>query len=385
MSNTLTTVIPQILAKGLQSLRENTIMPHLVNTGHDSEAGERGSTITIPVPASVTTKAVSPSSTPATSADITTSSVTITMDQWYEAPFTLTDKDQMEIMKGFFPLQAQAAIKSLANHVDQALLNLYKDIYGKYGTPGTTPFASSTTDANQVRKILNQQLAPIDDRRIVLGPAAEANALDLRAFQDVSFSGDARSIIEGRLTRKLGFDWFMDQNVRDHTVGSLGGTTADPTTVDGVNAIGDSSLSANVGTTNALALKDGDIITIAGDTQTYVVTADTTCTAAGTATIPISPTLKVATSGAEVITLEGDGETSYPVNLAFHRDCIAFASRPLKDLSVANPNIFSMIDPISGISLRLEVDRQNKQDRWSFDILYGLAVVRPELGCRLHG
>ena len=384
MANTLTTVIPQILAQGLKALRENTIMPHLVNTGYETEAGERGSTITIPVPAAVTTKAVSPSANPGTSADITTSSVTITMDQWFEAPFTLSDKDQMQIMKGFFPLQAQEAVKSLANHVDQALLSLYKDIYGKYGTPGVTPFASSTTDSNQVRRILNTQLAPMGDRRMVLGPEAEANALDLRAFQDMSFSGNARTIIEGDLTRKLGFNWFMDQNVRDHTVGVLGGTGVD-TVCNGATAIASATLAVTVGASNAMALVDGDIITVAGDTQTYVVTADTAITHAGTGTIPISPTLKIATTGDEVITLEGSGQTTYPVNLAFHRDCMAFASRPLKDLSVANPNIFSMIDPISGISLRLEVDRQNKQDRWSFDILYGLAVVRPELGCRLHG
>ena len=387
MPNSLSHVIPQLLAQGLQTLRENSIMPLLVNRGYEKQAGEKGSTVKVPIPASVAVKDVAPSANPATSGDLAPTSVEITLDQWKEAPFTMTDKDMMEVMNGFFPMQAAEAIKALANYVDQDILSVaYKGIYGVSGVAGTTPFSVSTKEATNARTVLTNQLCPLGDRRFVMNADAEGNALNLRAFNDMNFAVSAADILAGKLAPKLGFSWFMDQNVREHVVGSLGGSSAGtPTLVNGVNAVGASTLNVTVGSSVNMSLKEGDIIRKAGDSQTYVVTAATAATAAASKAIPISPPLKVATTGNEEITLEGAGLISYPVNLAFHRDAIAFASRPLAAQSVANGNIFAAVDPLSGLTLRVEVTRQNKQDRWSFDILYGRKLIRAALGCRVHG
>jgi hypothetical protein len=43
------------------------------------------------------------------------------------------------------------------------------------------------------------------------------------------------------------------------------------------------------------------------------------------------------------------------------------------------------IDEVSGLSLRLEVSRQYRQVQWSFDALYGAAVIRPQLGVWIAG
>ena len=133
--------------------------------------------------------------------------------------------------------------------------------------------------------------------------------------------------------------------------------------------------------TNAAGLKEGDILTIAGDAQTYVVT-EAVSLAVGNTAVKIYPGLARATTGSEAVTVSG----SHVMNLAFHRDAIAFATRPLMDSANGLGNLIqSAVDPVSGLSLRLEVSREHKRTRFSYDILYGADVVRRELGCRIAG
>jgi len=47
--------------------------------------------------------------------------------------------------------------------------------------------------------------------------------------------------------------------------------------------------------------------------------------------------------------------------------------------------LITMTDPLTGLGLRLEVMRQNKQMLWEFDMLYGGLLVRPELAVRIMG
>lgn len=378
MSNSLAEVVPKILAQGLLALRENCVMPRLVNTDYGADARRKGSTIDVPIPSAVTAVAVTPSTADPANADIAPTSAQINLDQWYEAPFYLTDKEILESENGIIPMQASEAIKALANNVNGYLMGLYKGVYGVSGTAGTTPFATSTAEATEARKILNKQLAPLGDRRFVIDPDAESNALDLRAFQDMSFSGSAAAITEGQINRKLGFDWYMDQQVPTHTVTDF---TAGAVTVNGVHAVGATTISI-AKATNASLVATGDILTFAGDSQTYAVTADATLIV-GNTNVSISPPLKVATAGGEVVTKT----PTHVANLAFHRDAFAFASRPLEDTMAGQLGslVQSAVDPVSGLSLRLEVTRQHKQIRWAYDILYGGALVRKELAQRTLG
>ncbi|WP_029458242.1 P22 phage major capsid protein family protein [Solidesulfovibrio alcoholivorans] len=380
--NTLVEVVPQILAQGLLTLRQNCVMPRLVNSDFGSDAAKQGATIDIPVPSPVATNPVTPSYTPPDDAGVTPGTVPLPMDVWQEAPFFLSDKDMMEAMGGVIPMQAAEAVKGLANFVDSYLLGLYKGVYGFVGTAGTTPFGSDVKDATNARKVLNNNLAKPDMRRFVFDADAEANALNLRAFQDASWTGDAQAINEGKIVRKLGFDWFMDQNVPTHAAGSI--TTGMIAKAATAQALGAKSITCTTAaSTGACALKTGDVITFAGHDQTYVVTEDATQAAAATdVTVKIEPGLKKALAGSEAVTVKA----SHVANLAFHRDAIAFANRPLADSADGLGNIIqSAQDPVSGLSLRLEISRQHKRTRWSYDILFGAALVRPELACRVAG
>jgi hypothetical protein len=394
MANTLDAVFPRLLAQGLLALRGATVLPRIVNGDYSNMAAERGKNIDVPVPAAVTAQAVAPANTPPVTADIQPSYVQVPLTQWYEAPFYMTDQDIMNVMNGTLPMQVSEAVKSLAQQVNADIFGTYKDFYGFVGTPGTTPFstaaaysAQDTKPATDVRKILNKQLAPMNDRRFVLNPDAEAAALNLRAFQDQSWRGQGPALAEGQLARTLGFDWFMDQQVPTHAAGTQTGTV----TVNGANGVGvgstDGGLTGTLSVATAAASSTawvwGDIITLAGDTQTYVVLAPgLTLGASATGSANIAPALKVAQAGGAAITLAAP----HVVNLAFQRGAIAFASRPLADNTDGLGNrIMSQVDPISGLALRLEISREHKRTRWSFDVLYGMKVIRRQLGCRLAG
>jgi hypothetical protein len=356
------------------ALRGMNVMPRLVNSDFQGTAQERNQTINVPIPSAIEAQAVVPGPVPPSTADVAPTSVPIVLDQWFEAPFYLTDNDLMQAANGVIPMQASEAIKAIANKVNSFIMGQYKSFYSMVGTPGTTPFASDTKVLSDARKTLNKQLCPTGDRRLVLDLDAEGNAIVLPLFQQANTAGTATTQVEGVIGRKIGFDWYSDQQVATHTSTAL---TAGALTVNGVNAVGSKTVSL-AKATNASPLVKGDIITIAG--QQYGVTADVTL-AVGNTTVSIYPGLKAATAGGEAVTLAA----SHVVNMAFHRDAIAFATRPL--LEVTHPAVISQAatDPVSGLGLRLQITREYQRTRYAFDILYGGQVVRPELGTRVAG
>jgi hypothetical protein len=279
-------------------------------------------------------------------------------------------------MKGIIPMQASEAIKAVGNAVDNYVLGLYPAFYGYVGD-ATTPFDSTVQDVTEARKVLNNQLAPKGDRRMVVDPDAEAQALELSAFHQADQRGDQGGIIEGDIGRKLGFDWFMNQNVPTHTTGAVGTILVDEA---GDVAVGAKAMHMDGFTTKASV---GDIFTIAGDAQTYTVTAASDL-ATTDSDIEFEPGLKVALPDAdtnEAVTFKA----THVVNLAFHRDAIALATRPLIDVDGLGNIIQVATDPITGLTLRLEISREHKRTRFSYDLLYGASVARAELGVRVSG
>jgi hypothetical protein len=386
MANTLTDIVPILVAQGLQTLRNACVMPRLVNTDYSNEPANQGDVVNLWIPSAQSVSDVSPSAAPIQAADTQPVKAQIPLNRWRRSGFYLTDKQMEEIVSvpGFKSKQTGEAAKALAEDVNAYIFQQYKKVYGYQGTAGTTPFASDVTAATNARKQLNLQKAPLADRRFVLDVNAEANALALPAFNAAYSSGTTATMIDGTLGRRLGFDFAMDQQVPTHTSTAL---SAGAATVNGAQTVNQGSTDAGrTGTvsiakaTNASNLVAGDIISFAGDNQTYVVLADVTL-AVGNTTVSISPALQTAKSGGEAVTLRA----SHVVNLAFHRDAFGFVTRPLITASQNVAEMMSMVDPVSGIALRLEVVRQNKQWLFDFDVLYGAACVRPELATRYAG
>jgi len=384
MANTFTDVVPILVAQGLQTLRAACTLPRLVNVDYANEPANVGDTVNVWIPGPMAALDVAPTAAPFQANDIQPVKAPIALNKWKHSGFYLTDKQQEEVVGGVKSKQTGEAVKALAQQINADIFAQYYKVYGIVGTPGTTPFATDTTAATNARAILNKQLAPLSDRRVVLDVNAEANAMNLQAFAAAFYTGTAATIVEGQLGRRFGMDFYMDQQVPTHPSVAF---TAGAVTVNGAQTVNQGTLdTGRTGTvslakaTNAGTLIAGDILTFAGDLQTYTVLAPVALII-GNTTVSISPALQVVKVGGEAVTLKA----AHVLNLAFHRDAFALVSRPLQSASANTLEVMSVADPISGITLRLEVVRQNKQLLFDFDVLYGTACVRPELACRIAG
>lgn len=381
MANTITNVLPTLLARGVHAARQNAILTRLVNRDFESVAAQKGNTINIPFSSAIQQRSVTPAVSMNSNVDSSPTTVAVTLDNWYEAPFQMSDSDDLSVIESFSEMQASQAIKSLVNGVESVILGKHTGIYGLAGTPGTTPFNASLNIAARADRILNSQLCPVDSRRAVIDPfARELLILNTQVLQ-ADQRGDAGGIINGTIGTKLGFDWYMDQNITTYTPGT-GWVTGWALSTVSSGAAGATTLNIINATATGTILV-GDIFTVAGSTQQYVVTVATSAAATTAVAITFKPSLvtgAVATGAA--ITVVG---TAYTVNLAFHRDAFAFASRPLGRVGAVS-NIFQApTDPVSGLALRLELSRQYKQNTYSFDCLYGAGLVRDIYACKIAG
>jgi len=400
MSNTLTNVMPKILARGLMSLRERVIMPALINSDYANDAAKKGDVINVPIPVAQTASDVTPSNTPPAPADKTPDTVAIPLDQWKHSDFHLTDEElgQIDENEHFIPMQMGEAVKALANAVNQNIWDKYKEgVAGSAGfaatlgsgstTDASDPLSSDTSAIVNARKLLNQQLCPLDMRNCVLNFNAEANALALAAFRDASQKGDNQTVVKGAMGELFGIDFYADDHVPIHTAGTLtdGSGTPHKALVNGALTAGAKTMDID-STSLSGTVEPGDVFMFAGHSQPYCVTNTSTLTAATNALagITFAPALTAAVANNEAVYFAPD----HAVNMAFHKNAFAFATRPLTALTVDRElgnRILSMQDPLSKLTLRLEVSRQYKQTVWDLDILWGAKLVRPELATRIAG
>lgn len=127
------------------------------------------------------------------------------------------------------------------------------------------------------------------------------------------------------------------------------------------------------------AFVKGDVLTIAGSHQTFVVTADT----AGSV-IPVYPSVVDDIAASTAVTVVGD----HPVDLAFTKSAFLIAFRNLEvPEDAAGVNFAQMSDPRTGISLRMLrwYEPRTESTQWKFETLCGLKTVSPERALRLGG
>lgn len=309
-------------------------------------------------------------------------------------------------------------IVRLSNLIDQDVCNLAQGLNNFVGIPGVTP--TTLTTYGQAKVKLDNQAAPADDGRInLLNPIADFTLMDnLKGLfnngREISSQYDSGSMTK---SSTLGAKWFMDQNIFVQTVGALGAST--PVT-SGVPVTGATTITTTGWASGLSTLNAGDIISLVststpvnsinpqsfqstGDTMQFVVTA-TTSDSAGTMVIPIAPAIIGPGSPLQNVTALPATSTAVfvyntpaasfssitgkvsPQNLVVHKDfgTLAMVDMPLPG---GTDKAYRASSRKSGKSIRVIRDYVATTDQWiqRLDVLYGTAVLRQELGCRVGG
>lgn len=385
MSNTITAYVPTIIARTLRILRERLAMLPRVTTDYDMQFAEIGNTLQIPVTATLTAGDVTPANTAPALTDIAPTNVSLTLNKFKRAPFSLSESDlnQMNMNTDFVPAHLQEGCRAIAKQVADDLWLQYKNIPYYVGTAGTNPFATSLATLALAAKSMDDTLAD-DVRTMVIDNAAKEKALELGNLIQAYQRGGSGTLNDGQLGNLLGFDMQRDSRVPTHTAGTITtGLVSKSATNIAVGAL--TCTATTAASTGACALVVGDIIVFAGDSQTYVLTSAATQASASTdVTLNFYPGKKVADTGGSAITVKGN----QTVNLGFDRGAFALGMRAPRNPERALNTVIPFADNGpggTGMVFGLSMVPNYWAETLEIVALYGTTTLRPERAVRMAG
>ena len=330
--------------------------------------------------------------------DTTETSTTLQIATQKGVDITFSSAELTLSLDDFSSRILEPAMAVLAANIEADALSMYKDVYNIVDNDGN---AISFLNIMQGRKLLNDNLAPMDNNRTaLLSTDHTAKLVDsLKGlFQDSN--AIKQQYKEGMMGRTGGFDFYENTLLANHATGTAAKTTT--YTVNG--AVTTNGSAAVTVATGATTFKAGDIFTVAGcfrvhpETkvstgvlQQFVVAADY---AGGAGSLTFAPAIftsggrqnvvaaGMANSSAIVKVGAGNAELLTP-SMVFHRDAFAFATA---DLVMPKGVDFAAREVYDGISLRTVRQYAISTDTMPcrIDVLYGYKTIRAQLAARIH-
>ncbi len=305
-------------------------------------------------------------------------------------------------------------IVRLSTLIDVDCTNLAQGLNNLVGVPGVTP--TTLTVYGQAKVKLDNLAAPMNGRCMFLDPTADFTLMD--NLKGLFNAGKAITdqYNSGGMTKSgtLNADWYVDQSIYKQTLGTVGGTP-----IVGTAPVSGATSIATTGWCST-TLNAGDIVSFVststpvqginpqnyqttGETMQFVVTA-TVSDSGGAITIPIGPAIIGPGSQLQNVTnlpavntpvyfyntpaasfASVSGKVS-PQNLAVQKDfgTLAMVDMPLPG---GTDKAYRASSRKSGKSIRVIRDYVATTDQWiqRLDCLYGTAILRQELGCRIAG
>ena len=354
MNNTFLT--PEVVAKeALMVLQSNLVMADLVHRDYDPEFVAVGDTVSIRKPA----KFVAKNFTGTTEEqDITEGSVPVKLDRFRDVTVAVTSKQMALDIADFSRQVVEPAMQAIAQAIDEDLLAVGFASAGFVKEAGDEGLG----DIAALAKQLDIRKAPTADRSLVLHPEHKYRYALTDNLSAVSYAGDNQTLRDALLGRIYTLETYMDQNAPDSVAAVPGNATAMTVTGD----LGDTVVTADVEGTVAV----GDAFILGG--YLYRVMA------VEGAKLTLDQKLMQDADG-EAVTL-----INAPGSLAFHRNALALVTRNLSLPMGASRAAYAEAGGL-GVRVVYDYDSATKTDKISFDVIYGITALEPQLICALKG
>lgn len=327
-ANTLTNLLGSLYAGMDVVSRELVGIIPGVSRSATAERAAVGQSVTYHVAPAANVSDVTPAMAVPEPTDQTIGTGTMSITKSRAANFGFTGEEQRGLNNGAGYSQVQAdmfaqGLRALVNEMEaDGMAAAAAAASRATGTAGTTPFDPTATaplsSSAQLRKILDDNGAPLTGRSLVINTAAGANLRSVPNLVRVNESGTTMTLRDGQLLDLQGF------SVREsgQEVTHVKGTGASATTTAAGFAVGTTTIAlASAGTGTIVA---GDVITFAGDTNKYVVVTGDADVSNGGSIVIAAPGLRVAIpAAATAITVLAN----YSANVGFSQDAVVLAAR----------------------------------------------------------
>ena len=378
MANTLTDLIPTLyMALDVVSRELVGFIPAVTRDSNVARAAV-GQTVRSFIAPAVTAGNITPAVTPPDDGEQTIGNITLGITKARRIPIRWQGEESLQMNNGGPGVRAimvdqfAQGMRTLCNEIETDLAALHITTSRAFGTATTNPFATNLTDTANVRKILSDNGAPLSDMQLVIDTGAGAAMRTLTQLTKANEAADQSMLRQGVLLDVHGLQIRESAQVKR----PVAGTMAAATTNAAGYAVGDTVITLAGTITGVIAV--GDIITITGDTNKYVLAAvSNTTPAAGTTITLAAPGLRIAiAAAATAITVVAISSR----NMAFARSALILATRmpALPEGGDMAKDRTIITDPRSGLSFEVANYLQYRQTQFEISVAWGVKNVKVE-------
>lgn len=373
MANILTPFIPDLYQALDEVSRE--LVGFVPSVARNSSAARAavGENVIVPVSTALQSKDCSPAMQVPEPDEFSLDNVAITINKSKNVSFGLNGEEYQGLNNGVGANQILAenfkqAIRTLVNEMEidvakEAALGASR----AYGTAGTAPFGSDLKAAAHIKKILDDNGAPTVGRSLIIDTNAGVNLRGLTQLTNAGDAGTTMTLRQGELLPLFGLSIKESAGIYSGVAGSATGAT-----VNAADA-GATELTLKAGTSGNL--KAGDYITLAGDTNQYLVMEDVAVAANNKIKIA-KPGLRVAASDGAAVSVVASSVR----NVAFTQNAIQLVTRAPalpggRDSAVDS---YMLTDARSGMSFEVRVYNGYRKMRAEVAAAWGVKAIKPE-------